>query len=88
MHVQRQRPTAQELDVLCASRERCVNAATPLDCRMSSLLAHMESLKPRLASPERVRKNFDPYVPEWDRWRSLFLIPESSYQRSMRPVRR
>lgn len=68
-----------------AARQRARSAT--LGKQMRHLLGNLERVKPELRQPARARAQFDEELPEWDRWRSLILIPTRSFQVAQRPIR-
>lgn len=68
-----------------AARQRARSAT--LGQQMKHLLENLERVKPELRHPRRARAQFNEELPEWDRWRSLILIPSKSFQIAQRPIR-
>ena len=68
-----------------AARQRARSAT--LGQQMKHLLGNLERVKPELRQPRRARAQFNEELPEWDRWRSLILIPSKSFQIAQRPIR-
>ena len=79
---------SEKLADASGDRARCRRANAALHKRMSRLWTHIEAAKPGLRCPEHAQQRFDPYAPEWERWRSLFLVPDKAFQTTHRPVRR
>lgn len=71
----------------CKSAIRQRARSATLRQQMKQLWGSLERAKPELRQPRRARAQFDEELPEWDRWRSLILIPTSSFQVAQRPVR-
>lgn len=71
----------------CQSAARQRARSGTLREQMSQLWDCLERAKPQLRQPQRAKAQFDEEVPEWDRWRSLILVPTKSFQAAQRPIR-
>eukprot|EP00892_Ulva_mutabilis_P003566 jgi/Ulvmu1/1581/UM111_0009.1 len=83
----RERVLESSLQRRCQSAARQRARSATLPCQMRQLWGNLERAKPRLRQPQRVKAQFNEELPEWDRWRSLILVPTKSFQVAQRPIR-
>ena len=69
-----------------AARRGACSARLPR--RMGRLWARMEAAKPGLRRPADAEVCMDMNLPEWERWRHMFLVPTAAFQQPRRPTRR